>query len=170
MRWAQRQHVIDFHFKLAYQRRSAAILGFEALGPLGRPAVPGLVDLLTNNPCAEDQALAATSLGWIGPDARSAAPALFRATKDTNEWVRNDALCALTKILPDPELAIPVLIAGLDDPLAIARENAANGLGRYGPRAKAAVPALVRTLSTNRSAAYALKRIDPDAAAKAGIH
>jgi hypothetical protein len=167
--WGQKQHVVDFHFRLAYQRSAAGYLGFEALGPLGRPAVPGLVDILTNNPCAEARMIAAGSLGCIGPDARSAAPALFLATKDTNEFVRNNALCALNGILPDPELAIPVLIAGLDDPLDMARENAANCLGRYGPRAKAAVPALVRTLSINRSAGDALRRIDPDAATKAGI-
>lgn len=164
-----KQHVVDFHFKLAYQRIAAGYLGFEALGPLGRPAVPGLVDILTNNPCTEARMMAAGSLGCMGPDARSAAPALFHATKDTNEWVRNNALSALNGILPDPQLAIPVLIASLDDPLDIARENAANCLGRYGPRAKAAVPALVRTLSINISAGDALRRIDPDAATKAGI-
>jgi len=50
-------------------------------------------------------------------------------------------------------------------------------LGKYGPEARAAVPALLRTLTTNRYAflttnRYAgsvLKRIDPDAAAKAGV-
>ncbi len=168
--WAQKQHAIDFHFKLVYQRRAAGCLGFEALGPLGRPAVPGLVNILTSDSLAEARMIAAASLGCIGPDARSAAAALFHATTDTNEWVRNNALCALTSILPDPQLAIPVLIASLDDPLDTARENAAHCLGRYGPQAKAAVPALVRTLSTNRAAAFNLKRIDPDAATKAGIH
>ena len=167
--WAQKQHLINFHFKLAYQRRAAGYLGFQALGPLGTPAVPALVDILTSDSLVEPRMIAAGSLGCIGPGARSAAPALLHATKDTNEWVRNNALCALNGILPDPQLAIPVLIASLDDPLDMARENAANCLGRYGPRAKAAVPALVRTLSINRSADDALRRIDPDAATKAGI-
>ena len=112
---------------------------------------------------------AASALGFIGPEARVAGPALFRAAKDTDGLVRNNAIWALSRILPDPQLTIPVLIASLDDVHPIARENAAIGLAKYGQEAKAAVPALLRTLATNRSAGWALKKIDPEAAAKAGV-
>jgi len=95
---------------------------------------------------------------------------LFRATKDTDDSVRVNALWALGEIRPDPHLTIPVLVAGLDDADFLVRENAARTIGRYGPEAEAAVPALLRTLATNSAAAgWALKKIDPEAAAKAGV-
>ena len=46
-------------------------------------------------------------LGDIGPEARVAAPALFHATKDTDNWVRCTALGAFGRILPDPRLTTP---------------------------------------------------------------
>lgn len=91
-----------------------------------------------------------------------------------------EALWTLAQIRPDPQTAIPVLVAGLDDPSKVARLRAAWALGKYGPDARAAVPALLRMLATNRGAAAgqprldlaasaALKAIDPEAAAQAGV-
>jgi HEAT repeat protein len=169
MTWAQKQKLIHFHFKSADQRRNEAVWGYGALGPLARAQVPSLIATLTNDPSLSVRQAAASALGGIGPEARVAGTALFRATKDTDEGVRNNAFWALSRILPDPELTIPVLIAGLDDPYRVARENAAIALGRYGLEARAAVPALLRTWATNASAGFALKQIDPEAAAKAGV-
>jgi HEAT repeat protein len=79
-------------------------------------------------------------------------------------------LGALNRIHPNPELAIPAFMAALDDPdQSLTRELAANALGSYGPQAKAAVPILLRTLATNAAAGAALKKIDPETAADAGI-
>jgi hypothetical protein len=61
-------------------------------------------------------------------------------------------------------------VAALDDPdQLLTRELAANALGSYGPQAKAAVPVLLRTLAMNAAAGAALKKIDPETAAGAGI-
>jgi hypothetical protein len=57
----------------------------------------------------------------------------------------------------------------LDDADAFARENVADAIGRYGPKAEAAVPALLRTLATNHAAGTALKAINPEGAARAGV-
>ena len=174
--WAEKQKLIRFHFKSAYQRRHEAVFGYEALGPLASAQVPSLIDTLTNDPSPRVRQAAVDALGGIGPEARLAAPALFRATKDTDGGVRNDACDALGRILPDPQLTIPVLVVGLDDPSPFVRDNAALTLERYGPEARAAVPALLRMLATNNAAGFehdaaasALKAIDPDAAAKAGV-
>ena len=169
MTWAQKQKLVHFRFKAANRSHLEAEAGYEALGPLASAQVPSLIDLLSNDPSPEVRYITANVLGYIGPDARAAAPALFAATKETNNSVRNNAFAALGPILPDPQLAIPVLIAGLDDTESITRENAAIVLGRYGQQAKAAVPALVRTLSKNRAAGYGLKLIDAEAAARAGV-
>ena len=176
MTWAQKQKLVHFHFKSADQRRWEAVWGYEALGPLARAQVPSLSDTLTHDPSAEVRRAAACALGYIGPKARLAAPALFRATKDMDAGVRTCAVEALGRILPDPQRTIPVLVAGLDDLCLNVEEAAAIGLGEYGPEARAAVPALVAMLATNNAAELdyavlrtALKKIDPAAAAKAGV-
>jgi HEAT repeat protein len=119
---------------------------------------------------------AAGALSCYGQEARMAAPALFRATQDTDVGVRLSAFWALGDIRPDPLLAIPVLVAGLDDPFWPARANVARALQNYGPDAKAAVPALIKLVAASHSAGIegdpfsdALKAIDPEAAAKAGV-
>jgi HEAT repeat protein len=173
---ADKQKLVHFHFKSADQRRWEAVWGYHALGPLARAQVPSLITTLTNDRSPMVRQAAASALGAIGSEARLAAPALFHAAKETNLDVRSFALSALGQIQPDPLLTVPVLVAGLDDPFPVARVFAATALGYYGPEARAAVPALLRMLATNNAAgsehheaASALKKIDPEAAAKAGV-
>ena len=135
-------------------------------------------------------------VGYIGPEASMAAPALFRATQDKDYHVRSPAFVALGKIRPNPQLMIPLLVAGLDDPHPTVRADAAFALGNYGTQAKAAIPTLLRMLATNNAAVFehdtnvfalyairagnaagfekdvvgsALKAIAPEAAAQAGV-
>jgi hypothetical protein len=164
-----RQKLIPLHLKSADERRWEVELGYMTLGSLSSVQVPSLCSILTNDPSPRARADAASVLGFIGPEARLAAPALFRATKDTNEIVRSDAFLSLGLIRPDPQLAIPVLVAGLEDSSLGAQLQAGSALGSYGPAAQAAVPALLRMQVTNEAAGIALKAIDPDAAAKAGV-
>ncbi|MGO8928123.1 MAG: HEAT repeat domain-containing protein [Limisphaerales bacterium] len=177
---ADKQKLVHFHFKSADQRRGEAVWGYEALGPLARAQVPSLITTLTNDRSPMVRQAAASALAAIGPEARLAAPALFHAAKETNVYVRCCAFIALTRIRPDPHLTVPVLVAGLDDPFPVARLNAATALGNYGSEAREAVPALRRMLATNSAftveqaqlhtaAADALKAIDPEAAAQAGV-
>jgi HEAT repeat protein len=185
--WTDKQERFPFRFKSAEQRRIEAIWGYQALGPLASGQVPRLIDMLDHDPFLNARQAAAQVLGFIGPEARLAAPALFRATKDKDSRIRSGAFFALARIQPDAEITIPVLVAGLDDPYPGAQWQAAIALGRYGPEARAAVPALLRTLATNKARALAhgadlprhdpfndafrsaLKKIDPEAAAKAGV-
>jgi len=65
-------------------------------------------------------------------------------------------------------------IRDLGSESGLCRTNAAVTLGRFEPNAKKAVPALIEALSdekehVRRSVANALKRIDPEAASKAGV-
>ena len=175
--WMNRQNFLPFHLKSANRRRYEAVMGCEALGAL---AIPNLVDTLTNNSSPSVREAAAWELGCVGPEARVAAVALFRATKDTDPGVRSRAFWALRMILPDPQLTIPILVAGLDDGVPSARLSAALTLRKYGPEAKTAVPVLLRLLTMNNAASMeqqranaaarvALEAIDPAAAAKAGV-
>ena len=185
--WADKHECFRFRFKSAEERRIEAIGGYQALGPLARGQVPRLSDMLDHDPFLNARHAAARVLGFIGPDARMAAPALLRATKDKDSGVRTCAFFALGRIQPDTEIAIPVLVAGLDDPYPGAQWQAAIALRQYGPEARAAVPALLRTLAAYNARALppaadlprhdplndafrsALKAIDPEAAAKAGV-
>jgi hypothetical protein len=167
MKWAQKQKLVHFHFKSAFQRRQEAILGYDALGPLASVQVFSLSGILTNDPSPDVRQVAAEALGSIGPEARLAAPALFRAAKDKSDRVRNNALGALGDIRPDPQPTIPVLVVGLDEPWWNARATAVYALGKYGPEARLAALAVFRaTKDTDwrvRLIAFgALERIRPD--------
>jgi len=73
-----------------------------------------------------------------------------------------------------PELAVPALIRALNDTDPLIRYEAANGLSAFGTNASAAIPALIESYKNpskriSKTAAMALKAIDSEAAAKAGV-
>jgi HEAT repeat protein len=118
---------------------------------------------------------AAEMIGSAGPAARDLAPALRKLLKDSSAHVRAVAAGALWRVTGDPKEALPVLLAVLKegDP-AYTRANAASRLGQMGRQAKAALPALLAAYASGdqnlrNTAGFALKMIDRDAAAKAGV-
>lgn len=85
-----------------------------ALGRIGRPAVPKLVEALASeNPSLRQKA--ADTLARIGPAAADAVPALIKALRDADPLVRKSAARALGQIGPDAEDAVPALIELLSD-------------------------------------------------------
>jgi HEAT repeat protein len=88
--------------------------------------------------------------------------------------MRLTAIDVLGQLVDEPDQVVPVLTDALHDPTNLVQIRAALGLGNFGPAAKTAVPALVKSLkgagpNVGEWAAKALKAIDPEAAAKAGI-
>jgi len=155
--------------------RSATVQALGNIHSQPEIVVPALAKCLSDTDMLV-RGNAAFGLAAFGQEAQPAAPALLRATKDTNEFVRVEVFWALSQVRADPQTTIPVLVARLDDPNLLVRANATLALGNYGAEAKAAVPALLRVLATNRLSAgehqaivFALKKIDPEAAAKAGV-
>ena len=119
------------------------------------------------------RASAAMELGLFGPAGKDAIPVLMRAVKGSDPAVRGPAAEALGDIHGQPELVIPLLISCLDDDDL--NDEAAGALGKFGELAKAAVPQLIPMLKlpdkdANEAARTALKKIDPEAAAKAGVN
>lgn len=152
-------------------RRSMALDGFSALGTNAQPAVPALIALL-NDKDGEVRKYAAWCLGSVGPAAEQAVPALIQRLADSDSLVGESAENSLGLIHRKPELVIPVL----KERLAAARKKQLTlfALGCFGTEAKAAVPVILPLLDhpdpeTRTWAAMALKRIDPDAAAKAEV-
>jgi HEAT repeat protein len=80
-----------------FHSRQRAIEALGQLGPAGRPAVPALVEALTDK-YSGIRACAAAALGRIGPDAKDAIPALTAAMKEKDEGVRSAAAAAIKKI------------------------------------------------------------------------
>jgi HEAT repeats len=156
----------------------------ECLGRLGiaaSNAVPALVPLLSSSEAGlhgvlmNVHAITANALGKIGPSATQAVPVLTNLLATGDSEVRVRAAVALWQITSNENLALPVIINELPSFVANAKYIPINALASMGPHAKAVFPSLLnelpfaqdpyeRGLITN-----ALKAIDPDAAAKAGI-
>lgn len=116
--------------------------------------------MLLTNDVAEVRQCAAGALGFIGEDARAAAPALVIAARDWDPQVRNSSLFAMSHIHADLNLCLPALIAGLSESNHVARENATFALVHYGPLAVSAIPALSNTIRINPMAMWAISQIN----------
>ena len=150
---------------------AAFVLG--QVGPVAAPAMPELLGLLSGHDVVATRAAAA--LGAIGPQGRSAVPALFTALRSGN----GAAGGALVRIDPENPALVPALIEVVQNPPpsfnsqpAEEAVEAAVALKNLGPKAIAAVPALRNMLSQTNGptlpadprlfAAWALQKIAPD--------
>ncbi len=120
---------------------------------------------------AETRRSACGDLGWLGPLAKPAVPALAKALKDPVKEVRTGTALSLERIGPEAREAVPALIAALgDDSETDVRGRAAQALGAIGYDNPAAVEALVKALAdpardVRSYAISALGRLGPDGAA-----
>jgi HEAT repeat protein len=132
-----------------------------------RIVVPVLVEALRDeDPFVRGKV--AETLGALGAKARAAVPAL-RAALEDEPAVRVRAAAALCKVDPGHADTLEVLIRSLE-----IDGSAIDLLGDLGSDAKAGVPTLLRLLRRAEHDEYLrigeiLKRIDPEAAAKAGL-
>jgi hypothetical protein len=157
----------------AEEYHKMSVMGFYILGPIGKSAVPSLIKLL-KSPYEDVRGTAADGLGDIGPEAKAAVPFLIPFLNNSDYFVRWDATVNLGRIHSLPDLVVPELIKNLIPSNGLRSAITIKTLGEFGKNAKAAVPSLmpflndkdqyVRYRTTN-----ALKQIDPEAAAKAGI-
>jgi len=106
---------------------------------------------------------AAEELATIGPDARSAVPALIERLNDADVRVRANSVRALGKIQQPADHVVPALIEALNDGEWPVRYNASICLTWLGPLA---IPALEQSVKDTRAfarlyGADTLFRIDP---------
>lgn len=151
-----------------------------ALSLTGAPAVATLIDALDADADGIRES-AAFALADMGRNAQEALPALTRAARDSNQWVRRHAMEGLgligQQVAAEAELAeaVQVLTSGLRDDYYWVRDNAARSLAKLGSRAEPAIPTLVERLEDENRyvrfhAALALKQIKTQAAQDALCH
>ncbi|MEK7684068.1 MAG: HEAT repeat domain-containing protein [Verrucomicrobiota bacterium] len=150
-----------------------------AIDPQQGPAiVPEMIKYLRDKNAVNRHG-AADVLAKIGPGAEAAIPVLTLGLYERKPLVRQHCAYALFKIGIRSEerkrLALQVLMDGLRvKHEASYRRVSARYLGEIGPQAKEAVSSLLEVSQAEdeelrKSAKEALKKIDPDAAAKAGV-
>lgn len=132
--------------------------------------LPGINIYFT--PASSRRGEAAMAFGDFGPAARPAIPALLQALKSNDAAVHGAAILALGKIHAQPDVIIPLFVGYLDN--NDLNDEAAQALGNFGSLASSAVPKLVTLLKVpdkdlHHAVVEALKKIDPEAAAKAGV-
>jgi HEAT repeat protein len=158
--------------KSGYLRERAA----RALGEIGaeaKAALPALAAALADKE-AGVRAAAAEALGRL-PTAKADIDRLAMLLDDAEVQVRLSAAQSLWTLAPAVRgRALPVLSKELTHKSPAVRRRAAEILGGCGGDARAAVPALVEALAeqiveVRQAIAAALKKIDPDAAARAGV-
>jgi len=165
-----RRSVRDCRFGGAY--------GLIALGADAKPSVPALIALL-NDTDLDERYVAVFTLRSLGPVAGDALPSLIKCLKDPEFTVQSDAILGLGEVHQEPERTVPILVEILARPQnprhsVTLRANAIWALRQFGAQAKLAVPELLRLLNDEHvgirsDATNALKAIDPEAAAKAGV-
>lgn len=173
-RWLAR-----FHLRSVYNYRHLGAYGLIGLGVEAKRSVPALIALL-NDKNLEVRYTAVFVLRSLGPVAGDALPSLIKCLKDPEFTVQSDAILGLGEIHQDPERVIPILVKLLDAPqnpqhAVIIRAVAIWSLRQFGAQAKPAVPSLLKLLNDSHASirsdvTNALKAIDPEAAAKAGVN
>jgi len=87
-------------------------ISMDALGRIGAPAVPALVEVLRSGDAATRLKVVET-LGRMGEDAKEAVPDLIRALDDSDAEVRKAAARTLGRIGPAAKEAVPALVRQL---------------------------------------------------------
>jgi len=159
--------VIDQLQKLTDTNRQNRLEAIKTLKTLGSPAIPILVEALTDDHEGIRRG-AAFALGAMAQDAVVAVPALLATLKDPVSGVRMDVAVALKQITTaSPEAlqqAVQELTTGLNHPESAVRQGAAFGLGVIGSEATSTIPPLIQALKdtdeeVRLAAAIALKRM-----------
>ena len=170
------RHPAWYKSQARYQNMEGEI-GFKILGASAEQAVPELISiyestLSMDSVTAMNSRIAVSrSLIDIGP---AAVPYFLRWAGSTNQDRRLAAVYALSQIHSEPLVVVPVLVKFLSHTNPLVRTEVTEGLGNFGTNARQALPALVPLLSDSnqlvrKAATDALKQIDPEAAAKAGV-
>jgi HEAT repeat protein len=158
----------------ARERAAWTLAKFPRDDLLANELTEPLIDLLKNDKDTEVRRGAARALGQMRAESKTVVPFLAAGLKDKESNL--DCVYALAEYGKEAKPAVPELLAIFNDKEkdGFLRENVARTLAAIGADAKEAVPSLVAALKdpekhVRLSAESALKKIDPEAAKKAGF-
>lgn len=145
----EEQSMFDFSFHSEDEYHMAALVGFEALGPIAKPAVPQLTKLLESPGVAERAAQALSFIGGEGDEI------LIRSLTNNNPVTRNAVALGLIQSNRKPGLPASMMMSCLRDSQpnvrAFAAECIATTPGDPGIRSDIAVPILLQELQSTNS-------------------
>lgn len=172
--WTEMQRLIKFNLQDARDIRDLALDGFIVLGEDAKGAIPELLILMRRTNRSNGRWEIIWAIGRIGPSAQAAVPALLAIASDAKDPEKLDAIRSLGFIHSQADAVVPFLTSCLLDPAPRTRAFAASALAQFEGAAQSSVPVLISLLSQGsrdvcESATNALKRIDPVAAAAAGV-
>jgi len=156
--------------------RECSVGALGAIHSQSELVVPQIMKCL-NDPASPVRYQALVALERYGPEAKEAIPALLELLQDRSNPFQGAAVYALCSIRAEPERVVPTLVDYFtthSDPDWGLRVAGAEAFGSFGSAAKPAVPTLVRFANdtspeVRKAAACALQKIDPGAAARAGV-
>lgn len=167
----RKQQIIKVELHPPNYLQAKATTGFALLGQTARPAIPGLIELLSDSD-REVRAAAAHCLSFFGPEAREAIPHLIKLLDDTGNGygpILLNAMHSLGAVHEDSETVVPFLLEYVAGQRAAwgYRQPALEALSRYRERAAEAVPSIVPLLRdpdepVRQAAEGALSWIDPE--------
>jgi HEAT repeat protein len=102
----------------------------------------------------------------------SVVPALIERLHDPHQYVRYSVATSLGQLHTQPEIVVPALMNDFSGNDTLLRAKVLDALGQFGSQARAAIPMVLEALkdqNVSYNAAIAFKKIDPEAAAKAGV-
>ena len=125
MAWAEKQSVVDFHFRPAYEIQYNAFIGFQVLGAEGKDAIPTLAVLLPNTNSGYFAAACLTATGPTG------LPILRHGLTNLNPWVRICCLAGLNSNAKNGFATLPEILSCLHDSNWVVRREAVFGLRHF---------------------------------------
>lgn len=158
----------------AEAQRARGVFGFEILGERGKPALPELISLLQSRNTESQRLPIIRAIQAVEMFPIAALPEFLKIA-ETGEGFEQSAVNGIFSSMDAfHELTVPMLADELSSPNNEARAASAKFLGRFEHAAQAAVPSLLKALQDSdmvvrEAATNALRHIDPEAAAKAGI-
>ena len=158
----------------ALRNNAALALGFYP--EHGETLIPVLTSAL-KDPAPQVRLLAAKALNGVAPDAITNANAVSivaKILKNPDDQIAHRAAELLGEMRKQPSIAVPALIESVENPHSLVATSAARALAEFPDQADIIVPALVRAHQEGSNlvsqwAGHVLKKLDPAAAAGAGV-
>lgn len=129
-----------------------------SLGHIGTPAIPALMQLMSDPSLSSDARFCATrtlndlaysAMVWgnLGTNAAPAVPLLTANLSDKDPFVAGESASVLGTLKSQPETVVPALMVALESTNSSVRARAAQALGEFRAKALGALPPLTNALT-----------------------